>query len=1323
MPSSQPSTKPVRPVVAPGDSGGYDRFIDAQVQKTGLQVKLVDLGSALIVLMAGGLGYLLVVIAIDHWIIPLGTGGRWLAWGLLACGAGGYAVRVMLPMLAGRLNPLFAANVIEHSDPGLKNSLINFLLFRADRAGLRASVYQALEHQAAAGLRHVAIETAVDRSRLFKLGYVLAAILALCAAYTILAPKSPFQSAARVLAPWANIKRPSRVRIEEIAPGDCEVFQGERLVVSAHVYDLRSDESVTLHIADLDDRQGPRSVIMRAGAGNLRYEATLPPGDEELERDAHYWIEAGDARTALYQARVISTPVMLVESVEYEYPRYTKLAKRQVERQGDVRAVEGTRVTVRARANQPIAAAVLEFDPPTDDVPSKVGHKRPTGGLPNGAAERIEMEFLETEARGSFVCQLDQARLGPLHHGYQLRFITNGGHYNPQPVLHRIEVVADLPPEVEILTPTADRVEVSEDGWQKFEIRAVDPDYGLTAVRLRAESAGRQVLDRTLLHDPAGRGGQEVVSFDFAPAAIGLRAGARVECIAQAADNRTSSDDDKPAPNIARSRAVTVVITPAAKTRTSAQAPPEAAAQPPASTASSPPKTPPERSPAAAARPDAAMPPDDATQDRDQGHEKDPTDGQSSRTDESGRTDGNAGSGRDQTDGQSDKPNSTDDAAMDGNAQNAGQGGSASAASPQDGGPSGRQMGTQDGAHSGAQSGDQSGDQSGAQSGAQSETASGGQSDNPAGARTASGQNAEDSAGSLTGQPDSGQSVQGAGRAGSDLPTDVTAADDGSNSSVSEANGGAQRAEPLHDGEAFERALSHMQQADARQQPRNAQQGAGGTQPAQQPARSPAGSQRAADSPDTKAADEIPGAGGAAQGQTPAGQSQAPDDLGGKSRSPGGGQNGGPAAEDDGQPAPPGQPAGSEAQSRPDQEPSGNPAEGMRRASNAGSDSAEDRGAGQQGGDQAQQATDEATRPPAEPASGSSPETSSQQTADAERARDAAADTAGGAAPNEGNQSGAGQPQTQPNSSAGSQSPEDVSHKPPAAGGAASQSGDEPQTPSMSHHASSAQSDAGGNQSGGGQQGGGQGGSQPGHDSPGGTTPSDDGAGAAQQSGAGEPGSRPGERQPAATPTGAAGREPDASSQSRSAADGPGDVGGGATPGGTAKPTSGTHRGQDGTTAGQGGSGQPGGGLPGSGDVASGNADGDVPLADAPNVEYARRVTDMVLDYLKDQESHPDEELLKKLGWTPDDLRDFVRRWSELKRNAREDAAAKQGFDDALRSLGLRPTTASEQRTKIRPDSRQTERNVGGRSNPPPTYRELFDAYRKGAGRVADPRP
>jgi hypothetical protein len=145
-----------------------------------------------------------------------------------------------------------------------------------------------------------------------------------------------------------------------------------------------------------------------------------------------------------------------------------------------------------------------------------------------------------------------------------------------------------------------------------------------------------------------------------------------------------------------------------------------------------------------------------------------------------------------------------------------------------------------------------------------------------------------------------------------------------------------------------------------------------------------------------------------------------------------------------------------------------------------------------------------------------------------------------------------------------------------------------------------------------------------------------------------------------------------------------------------------------------------GGGVPSTGELKGFDITGEVPPGEKPNVEYARKATDMVLEYLKDQQQDPDQELLDELGWTKEDMREFIERWETMKRSAFEAAGAQRELDDALRSLGLRSSANSPRTGSARDDARQAASNLGTRSSPPSTYAEQFNAYRKGTARMSD---
>ena len=156
----------------------YEEFIETQLRKTRSQVRSVDIAGHLMTLAAGSLVYFLLAALVDHWLVAGGLGfwSRLTLCGIYLVAVGGYLAVEVLPLLVRRINPIYAAHTIERSRPSLKNALVNFLLFRDDRAGINPVVYDAIETQAATNLAQVRIESAVDRTKLVRLGYALVAI-------------------------------------------------------------------------------------------------------------------------------------------------------------------------------------------------------------------------------------------------------------------------------------------------------------------------------------------------------------------------------------------------------------------------------------------------------------------------------------------------------------------------------------------------------------------------------------------------------------------------------------------------------------------------------------------------------------------------------------------------------------------------------------------------------------------------------------------------------------------------------------------------------------------------------------------------------------------------------------------------------------------------------------------------------------------------------------------------------------------------------------------------------------------------------------------
>lgn len=522
--TSTPASSTPRPAAPDGVDGKlveFDHYIESQIHRTRRQVKGVDLSTALMVLAVGTLVYLMLVALVDHWLVSggLGFAGRLAAFLVLATGGIVYLALRVAPLLLRRINPVYAAHTIERNRPGIKNSLVNFLLLRSSPAGLAPRVYEAMEMQAVNALTAVHSDVPVDRTPLIRLLLALVGIITCVALYGILSPKSPFASFRRVVAPWSDVASPTRVKISDVQPGDATSFHDQQVAVSAEVSGVRSGESVTLYYSTLDGQVVRRGTPMAVPESSYRFTAELPPDSLGLQQDLEYWIEAGDAISPHHQIKVETPPSIVVDKIEYEYPQYSELPPQRVAKQGDLQALEGTRVSLAAAANQDIRRADLDFEcDGRNDLSMKIDGRRATV---------------------AFTVGWDAKTRRPEHESYQLRFHNTAGHENPKPVRYTIDVIRDLPPEIELIEPQLDAAEetpLRAGSPLRLTVRAADPDFKLAGVKLHARRSGLRLLEEKLLAEP--RAGDFTRDYILDSRKLALKPGDAVELWASADDNK-----------------------------------------------------------------------------------------------------------------------------------------------------------------------------------------------------------------------------------------------------------------------------------------------------------------------------------------------------------------------------------------------------------------------------------------------------------------------------------------------------------------------------------------------------------------------------------------------------------------------------------------------------------------------------------------------------------------------------------------------------------------------------------------------------------------
>ena len=288
-------------------------------------------------------------------------------------------------------------------------------------------------------------------------------------------------------------------------------------------------------------------------------------------------------------------------------------------------------------------------------------------------------------------------------------------------------------------------------------------------------------------------------------------------------------------------------------------------------------------------------------------------------------------------------------------------------------------------------------------------------------------------------------------------------------------------------------------------------------------------------------------------------------------------------------------------------------------------------------------------------------------------------------------------------------------------------------SPSVSPHQSDSHGDEKGDRSGGGGKGGGQQANTAGTDTAGSHASAEQGAGKSEDQGQGEIGHRGGDQVRSDHATGhtaSHGEGPGSTSQNKPGGEKPGQQ--------TLQQQQPPPSSQSSTSGGKGSS-QPSGagnepnpkpataGTTSSGNPVAGGSGSDeahqpaapqpsgAPSGDAANLDFARKQTDLALDYLARQlaKEKPDPRLLERLGWSRGELEKFYQQWAQMRREARLSPEAGKKYKEALRSLGLKPHS-TEIRGGGTPMDKQQHLRGSRRSDPPPGWRDLFDAYSEG---------
>ena len=276
MTRTAPLPSKAQPKQAGRRSTAADEFLQQKIEEAQnslwwAEFTRASLQSVLILIAAVGLWVLM-----DQWLFSPGNAARWMSLGIIAFGMAFFLIRRVLPLFRQSVGPEYAARSLEQNFPELRHALTSYVTLRSSdpnketvssngtvssggapqtikppqtRGTLQNRVIQSIGSSTASYLQqHDELPVEATRTIRWWVAMILATVAFLI--YAALSPKNPLPSMTRLAAPWASIDSAKRVTITEVLPGDTSVTSGDHVTISARIRGLKRDDVIQCQWSD-----------------------------------------------------------------------------------------------------------------------------------------------------------------------------------------------------------------------------------------------------------------------------------------------------------------------------------------------------------------------------------------------------------------------------------------------------------------------------------------------------------------------------------------------------------------------------------------------------------------------------------------------------------------------------------------------------------------------------------------------------------------------------------------------------------------------------------------------------------------------------------------------------------------------------------------------------------------------------------------------------------------------------------------------------------------------------------------------------------------
>lgn len=195
--------------------------------------------------------------------------------------------------------------------------------------------------------------------RLVRRWVVLAVVMFVAMMAMALSPNPAYRKLMlRVMVPTANLARVSPFTIRIVEPENPEALapRGDPLTIVAEVSDSQVQQA---QIVSFDEPEQPTTVGMEP-IGQGRFRTTLMAAKDRLT----YRVYAGKASTRYYTIETRRRPHVVQFTKAFRYPEYSRLPEQKVvEENGDLRALQGTVISLEMETDQPVESGQIRIQP------------------------------------------------------------------------------------------------------------------------------------------------------------------------------------------------------------------------------------------------------------------------------------------------------------------------------------------------------------------------------------------------------------------------------------------------------------------------------------------------------------------------------------------------------------------------------------------------------------------------------------------------------------------------------------------------------------------------------------------------------------------------------------------------------------------------------------------------------------------------------------------------------------------------------------------------------------------------------------------------